>query len=225
MSDSKIRARWAGVCLLGALAVLVASLSVGPSFDARREYFDEWFPGLVGRHTMYGIALGLIALTGALVVIAGLALYDAFRRAGAAGSAAGFVLVAAGGGFLLSSGLGVPAFRVMVEAARSPETHWLSFADAAHPWAAGSQTALIMFGLGGFAVGLVAVALAIIQAGGVSRRVAIGIAIAPLIPLAVLVAIPGADPLVWLSVGLPSLVWSVGLGVYLAATGRVTRAG
>ena len=224
MNDSKTRARWAGVCLLGALAVLVATSSVLPSFDARGEYFGEWFPGLVSQRTRYGIALGLIALSGTLVVIAGLALYGAFRLAEAAGAAAGLVLVAAGGGFLLSAGLGIPAFRVMVEAARSPETDWLSFADAAHPWAAGSQTVLLMFGLGGFAVSLVAAALAIIQAGGVSRRVAIGIAIAPLIPLAVFVAIPGEDPLVWLSVGLPSLVWSVGLGIYLAVTGRVARA-
>jgi hypothetical protein len=80
-----------------------------------------------------------------------------------------------------------------------------------------------MIGLGGFAIGLLTTALSIILQRGIPIWVALLFAFAPLIPLAVFLIIPGEDPYIWLGVGLPSLVWSGGLGSYLAITGRVTQ--
>jgi hypothetical protein len=219
--QSKFRARWAGVCLLGALAGLVASLTVVPSFDARPEYFSDWLPGLVIQRFRYGLALGLILLTGGFVITAGLAIQKALRSVGGRGAMAGIILVASGSGFLLSALLGIPLVVILSEAARLPQPNWNRIADIAYPWASGNQAMLILIGLGGFAAGLLATAMAIILAGGISPRLAIVFALTPLIPLAVFLIIPGEDPYIWLSVGLPSLVWSISLGGYLAITGRV----
>jgi hypothetical protein len=172
MGDAKSLARLAGLFLLGAVAGLIAFLSVLPSFDARPEFFPEWFPGLVEVRARYGIALGLIFITGMLAIFAGMAFSAAFRRAESSGAVTGYLFIAAGGGFILS---------------------------------------------------LIVVAFAIIQASGLSWRGVLTLGLAPFAPLAVFLALPGEDPIIWLSVGLPSLVWSVVLGGYLAATGRVAR--
>jgi MFS family permease len=108
MDKSKMRARWAGLCLLLGLAGIGAILSVMPSFDARAEYFGGWFPGLILQRFRFAGALGLAAVTGVFVIAAGLALYGALWSARTRGSAVGFVFLAAGGGFLLSALLGLP---------------------------------------------------------------------------------------------------------------------
>jgi hypothetical protein len=227
MSDSniyfKFPARWAGICLLGALASLAVTLSVMPSFDARAEYFAGWLPDLVSQRFQYGIALGLSLLAGGITLAAGFAVYQAFRRVGKSGVVPGVLLVAAGGGFILSALLGLPLLRILFEAARQPISYWNSFASVAYPWASASQFTLIGLGMGGFAAGLLATAVSLILSGGVSVRIALLLALAPLLPLGIFLIIPGEDPLIWLGVGLPSLVWSIVLGSYLAITGRVSR--
>jgi hypothetical protein len=221
--QSKLRTRWAGICLLGALAFLAVTLSVMPPFDARAEFFAGWLPGLVIQRVQYGIALGLSLLTGGITLTAGFAVYSAFNRAGRPSFVPGILLLAAGAGYILSALLGLPLLRILFEAAIQPTVDWNSFAIVAYPWASASQAALVMLGLGCFAVGLLATAVSLILAGGISVQAALLLALVPLAPLVIFLLLPGEDPLFLLGLGIPSLAWSAGLGGYLAITGRVAR--
>jgi len=90
------------------------------------------------------------------------------------------------------------------------------------PWASGSQSSLILFGLGGFAIGLLAAIVAVLQTGVLSRKTVLGAAVAPFgILILIAIIVDGQLPYVWLSVGLPVATWSIGLGLYLALTGRI----
>jgi hypothetical protein len=228
MSDSnkysKLPARWAGICLLGALAGLAITLSVIPSFDARPEYFAGWLPGLVNQRLQYGIALGLALLTGGITLASGFAVHQAFRRAGNSGVVPGVLLVATGAGFILSALLGVPLLRILFEAAIQPVSNWNSFAGEAYPWASANQFTMIVLGLGSFAAGLLATAVSLILAGGISVQTALLLALVPLAPLVIFLILPGEDPVFLLVLGIPILAWSIALGGYLAITGRVTQA-
>jgi hypothetical protein len=221
--SSKLPARWAGICLLVALAGLAATFSVMPSFDARAEYFAGWLPGLVMQRFQYGMALGLSLLTGGLALAAGAAIYRAFRTARGTGIVSGFLFEISGAGFMLSALLGLPLLRILFEVSGEPSSDWSAFASAAYPWASANQATLVMIGLGGFAAGLLATAASLILAGGVPARVALILALAPLLPLAISLIIPGEDPYFLLGIGLASLVWSISLGGYLVVSGRVSR--
>jgi len=129
MIESKKPARWAGVLLLGSFGALLLSLSALPSFDARPEFFPEWFGVLVVERREFATAMVWITLTGFLAILADIALFVALRRS------------------------------------ESPSA------------------------------GLALLLAAII--------------------------VDGQLPYVWLSVGLPVAISSVGLGLYLALTGRV----
>jgi hypothetical protein len=132
MSDSnkysKLPARWAGICLLGALAGLAITLSVIPSFDARPEYFAGWLPGLVNQRLQYGIALGLALLTGGITLASGFAVHQAFRRAGNSGVVPGVLLVATGRELYSLGAAGCSAATDPFEAAIQPVSNWNSFA-------------------------------------------------------------------------------------------------
>jgi hypothetical protein len=221
--QSKLRTRWAGICLLGALAILAVTLSVMPSFDARAEYFTGWLPGLVIQRVQYGIALGLSLLTGGITLTAGFAVYKAFNRAGRPGFVPGILLLAAGAGYILSALLGLPLLRILFEAAIQPMVDWNSFARQAYPWASANQFTLIVLGLGCFAAGLLATAVSLILAGGISVQTALLLALVPLAPLVTFLILPGEDQVLLLALGVPILAWSIGLGGYLAISGRITR--
>jgi hypothetical protein len=221
--STKLAARWAGIYLLGALASLVVTLSVTPSFDARAEYFAGWLPGLVIQRLQYGVGLGMALLTGVITLASGFAVHKAFRRAGNSGVVPGVLLVAAGAGFILSALLGVPLLRILFEAARQPMSGWNSFAGQAYPWASANQFTVIVLGLGSFAAGLLATAVSLILAGGISVQRALLLALVPLAPLVISLILPGEDQVILLVLGVPILAWSIGLGGYLAITGRVAR--
>ena len=222
MTESKKPARLAGLLLLGSLGSIVLSLTAFPSFDARSQYFPEWFGNLVLERREFTIALALFALTGILAILAGFSLFVALRRAESPTAALALLLSAAGAGFILAALLGVPAIGLLDRAADLPQADWGPVISDVHPWVAGSQTTLILFGLGGFAIGLLAAIIAVLLTGVLSRKMVIGAAVAPFAIL-ILAAIPfgGQIPLVWLSVGLPAAIWSIGLGLYLMVTGRV----
>ena len=222
MTESKKPARLAGLLLLGSLASIVLILNALPSFDARSEYFPEYFGNLVLERREFTMALVWIALAGVLAILAGFSLFVALRRAESPSAGLALLLSASGAGFILAASLGVPAIGLLDRAANLPQAAWGPVINDVHPWVAGSQTTLILFGLGGFAIGLLAAIIAVLLTGVLSRKMVIGAAVAPFAIL-ILAAITfgGQIPLVWLSVGLPAAIWSVGLGLYLTITGRV----
>jgi hypothetical protein len=222
--STKLAARWAGICLLGVLAGLAITSSVMPSFDARAEYFAGWLPGLVIQRLQYGVGLGMALLTGVITLASGFAVHKAFRRAGNSGVVPGVLLVAAGAGFILSALLGVPLLRILFEAAIQPVSKWNSFAGQAYPWASANQFTLIVLGLGSFGAGLLATAVSLILAGGISVHSALLLALVPLAPLVISLILPGEDQVLLLALGIPILAWSIGVGGYLSITGRVTQA-
>jgi hypothetical protein len=165
--------------------------------------------------------LAFLAVAGALLIVAGIASALAFSRSGARNLIPGSILVISGGGFLLSAALGLPALRILAE------VRDLSFADGrahaatVYPWASGSQTSLLMIGLGFLALGLLALILVMLRTGAFSIRViAIALALPVILWIVIALVVDGA-PLVWLVPGLPIVVWAVGLGVFLAVVGRV----
>jgi hypothetical protein len=221
--STKLAARWAGIYLLGALASLVVTLSVMPSFDARAEYFAGWLSGLVIHRVQYGIALVLSLLAGGMTLAAGITVYRAFGRAGRPGIVPGIFLVAAGASYILSALLGLPLLRILFEVARQPMSGWNSFTGQAYPWASANQFTVIVLGLGSFAASLLATAVSLILAGGISVQRALLLALVPLAPLVISLILPGEDQVILLVLGVPILAWSIGLGGYLAITGRVAR--
>jgi hypothetical protein len=221
--STNLAARWAGIYLLGALASLAVTLTVIPRFDARAEYFAGWLPGLVIHRVQYGIALVLSLLAGGMTLAAGFTVYRAFSRAGRPGVVPGISLVAAGASYILSALLGLPLLRILFEAAIQPMSDWNSFAGQAYPWASANQFTMIVLGLGSFAAGLLATAVSLILSGGISVHRALLLALVPLAPLVIFLILPGEDQVILLVLGVPILAWSIGLGGYLAITGRVTQ--
>ena len=215
-------ARFAGLFLLGSFGAIVLVLSALPSFDARPEYFPASFATLVVERREFATALVWISLAGICAILAGVSLFVALRRAASTSAALALILAAAGAGFLLAAALGAPAVILLHRAAELPRTAWPPLINDVQPWATGAQSALLLFGLGGYAVGLLAAIIAVLYTGVLSRRIVLGVAIAPF-ALLLLAAIlfDGQLPLVWLSVGLPVVFWSVGLGLFLVLTGRV----
>ena len=222
MTESKKPARLAGLLLLGSLGSIVFVLNAYPSFDARSQYFPESFGNLVLERRELTIALAWLALAGTLAIVAGFSLFVALRRAESPTAGLALLLPAAGAGFILAASLGVPAIGLLDRAANLPQADWGPVINDVYPWASGSQTILLLFGLGGFAIGLLAAIIAVLLTGVLSRKMVIGAAVAPFAIL-ILAAITfgGQIPLVWLSVGLPAAIWSIGLGLYLMVTGRV----
>ena len=105
MTESKKPALVAGFLLLGSFGALLLSLNVLPGFDARPEFFPEWFGILVVERRAFATAMVWIALTGILAISAGLTLFVALRRAESPSAWLALPL-AAGAGFILSGGTG-----------------------------------------------------------------------------------------------------------------------
>jgi hypothetical protein len=221
MREASNMARLTGLSLLGALATLVIGVNNYPSFDARSEYFPLSIPRLIESQTEFEVALGFIAITGVLLVVAGVAAALAFYRSGARNLIPGSILAVSGGGFLLSAALGLPALGILATAANLSVADGRAHAAAAYPWASGSQTSLLMIGLGFLAIGLLALIAVMLWAGAFSRpAIVVALALPVVLWLVMALAIDGA-PLVWLVPGLPVAVWTVGLGAFLIVTGRV----
>ena len=221
MKSSKKYAHLAGGLLLGSLIGLFLTMQFLPGFDARQEYFAGYFRTLVAMHESFGIAIAMMILTGLLAAIAGLALGAAFRRAGTPNSLSGAGLVGAGGAFILAGILGLPALRILSRASEAAINDWQVLIRQVYPWASGSQTVLLFFGLGGLAVGLLIAGLSLITAGAINRKLLIAGATAPFLLFGIIGLTMKEAPLFWLAGGLPAVIWSVGLGVHLTFTGRV----
>ena len=222
MTESKKPARLAGLLLLGSLGSIVLGLDTLPSFDARPEYFPAYFATLVLERKEFTIAIAWIALAGVAALLAGFSLFVALRRAESPSAGLALLLSAAGAGFILAASIGVPAIGPLNRAANLPRADWGSVISEVQPWAAGSQITFIIFGLGGFAIGLLAAIIAVLLTGALSRKMVVVAAVVPFAILILAVIIFGGQiPLVWLSVGLPAAIWSVGLGLYLAISGRL----
>jgi hypothetical protein len=214
-------ARLAGLSLLGALAALVVGVNNYPSFDARSEYFPLAIPRLIESQAEFRVALGFIATIGVLLVLAGVAATLAFSQSGAATLIPGSILAVSGGGFLLSAALGLAALRILVAAGNLSVADGRAHAATAYPWASGSQTSLLMIGLGFLALGLLALIVVMLRAGAFSRpAIVVALALPVVLWIVIALAVEGA-PLVWLVPGLPVVVWTVGLGFFLIVTGRV----
>lgn len=221
MKSSKKYAQLAGLFLLGSLVSLFAVMRFLPGFDARQEYFAGSFRTLVAMRESFGIALVMMILTGLLAAIAGLALIAAFQSADRPRPYSGVGLAGAGGAFILAGLLGLPASRILSRASEASINDWQVLIREAYPWASGSQTVLIMFGLGGFAVGLLITGLSLIAADAINRKLLIAGATAPFLLFGIIALTMSEAPLYWLAGGLPAVIWSVGLGVHLTFTGRV----
>jgi hypothetical protein len=213
--------RLTGLSLLGALGALVVGVDNYPSFDARSEYFQLAIPGLLESGPEFAVALGFMAITGVLLVVAGVASTLAFSWSSARNLIPGSILAISGGGFLLSAGLGLPALRILIAAGNLSVVDEQAHAATAYPWASGSQTSLLMIGLGFLALGLLALIVAMLRAGAFSRpAIAVAFAIPAVLWIGMALTVEGA-PLVWLAPGLPVVVWTVGLGFFLIVRGRV----
>lgn len=214
-------ARLTGLSLLGALAALVVSVRNYPSFDARSEYFSRYIPSLIDSQAQFAFALAFFAITGVLLVVAGIASTLTFSRSGARNPIPGSILIVSGVGFLLSAALGLPAFRILATASNLSVAEGRAHAAAAYPWLSGSQTSILMVGLGFLALGLLALFLSMLRAGAFTRQaIAVALSLPVVLWLVTALTVEGA-PLVWLVPGLPVAIWTVGLGVFLTVTGRV----
>jgi len=202
---------------------LIATFQTIPGFDARAEYFADEFQELVDMRARLGAALVLTMLTGLSAAATGIFIKRAFQQDGKTRSGGAPVLFLISGiGFFLSALFGIPVLLALNSASGSPQGEWTGLAASASPWAGANQAFLVLFGLGGFALSLLLTALALIRSGVLPLHLAVvGIAI-PFLPLVVFLAIPGPDPYFLLAFGLPALFWSVGLGVYITITRRLT---
>jgi len=214
-------ARLTGLSLLAGLAALVVGVNNYPSFDARSEYFPLSIPRLLESQGEFAVALGFMAITGVLLVLAGVGSTLAFSRSGARNLIPGSIFAISGGGFLLSAALGLPALRILIAAGNLSIAEGRAHAATAYAWASGSQTSLLMIGLGFLALGLLALIVVMLRAGAFSRpAIVVALALPVVLWLVIALAVEGA-PMVWLVPGLPVAVWTVGLGVFLILTGRV----
>lgn len=221
MNGSTKYSRLAGLSLLGSLGFLTAGLSTFPSFDARSEYFARYLPSLMEQRGELALALALFALTGVLIILTGIFLILAFSRSGVPNPIPGIILLLSGAGFLLSAALGQPALRIFDSAAELPGNERLARAAEAYPWASGSQSILLIFGLGLLALGLFVVIATMLRTGAFTRRmIVLAVATPALVWIGIALTIEA--PLVWLVPALPIVMWSVGLGIFLTITGRVT---
>jgi hypothetical protein len=221
MRKASVIARLTGLLLLGALAALVISVRNYPSFDSRSEFFPGAIPSLIDSQAQFAVAFAFIAITGILLGVAGIASTLAFSRSGARSPIPGSILIVSGVGFLLSVALGLPAFRILATASSLSVAEGRAHAAAAYPWLAGSQTSLLLVGLGFLALGLLALFLSMLRAGAFTRQtIAVALSLPAVLWLVIALVVEGA-PLVWLVPGLPVAVWTVGLGVFLTVTGRV----
>ncbi len=213
--------RIAGAALLGSLASIVTAVGNFPSYDAREAYFAQSIPALFTQQAEWASGLRLLVLTGALAILAGVLFILAFSQSGRPNPLPGAVLIISGMGFFLSAGLGRAALRIIAEAAELTGSERLEYAGNAQPWASGSQTVLLMIGIGLFALGLLVTIVSMLRAGAFSRRtIMIAIASPAVLWIAIALFVKGA-PLVWLVPGLPVAFWSRGLGVFLVITGRL----
>ena len=221
MREASNFARLTGLALLGAMAAVAVAMNYYPSFDGRSEYFPLSIPSLIESQADFAIALAFIAVAGALLIVVGITSALAFSRSGARNLIPGSILVISGGGFLLSAALGLPALRILAEARDLSFADGRAHAATLYPWASGSQTSLLMIGLGFLALGLLALILGMLKTGAFSIGViAIALALPVILWIVIALVVDGA-PLVWLVPGLPIIVWAVGLGVFLAVAGRV----
>ena len=221
MRTASNMARLTGFSLLGALAALVVGVNNYPGFDARSEYFQPAIPRLLESQAEFAVALGFMAITGVLLVVAGVVSTLAFSWSGASNLIPGSILAVSEGGFLLSAALGLPALRILVAAGNLSVVDGRAHAATAYPWASGSQTSLLMIGLGFLALGLLALIVAMLRAGAFSRpAIAVALALPVVLWIGIALTVEGA-PLVWLAPGLPVVVWTVGLGFFLIVSGRV----
>ena len=214
--------RFAGVSLLGTLAAIIATASKFPGYDARPAYFANSLPTLINQRDAWALALVTLTLSGILTFLVGISLMLAFSRSGQANLVPGSIFVISSLGFFLSAVLGLQALRIIESAAKLPVKERFQLAGEAFPWSSGSQTVLLMFGLGLFTIGLLVTITALLQTGAFSRRlITLALAIPLSIWIVIALTIEGA-PLVWLVPGLPLAIWSVGLGLFLVFSGRVT---
>ena len=219
MNGSNTTTRFAGAALLGSLATMAAVIGNFPGYDAREAYFSQYIPALIAQQVEWAAGLRPLALTGALAVLAGVFLIRAFSRSGRANPLPGSFLIISGLGFFLSTGLGRKALGIIAEAAELTGGERLAYAEKAFPWATGSQSVLLLIGVGLFAVGLLLTIVSMLRAGAFSRRTILFSVAAPAVLwIAIALTAEGA-PLVWLIPGLPAAFWGPGLGVFMAIPG------
>lgn len=222
MRNSSNYSSLTGLSLLSALAALVAGISMYPSFDARAQYFPLSIQSLIESRGEFATALVFVATAGGALIVAGIASMQAFSYSRARNPIPGSILIIAGAGFMLSAALGQPALGILAAAADLSAAEARTHAATAYPWASGSQSTLLLFGLGSLALGLLALIVVMLKARAFSRlTIALALALPVVMWLVIALTIEGA-PLVWLVPGLPVAVWTVGLGLFLVFTGRVT---
>jgi hypothetical protein len=222
MNSGNSYTRIAGVSLLGTLAAIIATINKFPGYDARPAYFAQYLPTLINQRDAWAFGLVTLTLTGILTFLVGISLILAFSRSGRSNPVTGSIFIISSMGFFLSSVLGLQALRIIESATKLPVKERFQLAGEVFPWASGSQTVLLMFGLGLFSIGLLVTITALLQTGAFSRRlITVALAIPIILWLVIALTIEGA-PLVWLVPGLPLAIWSVGLGLFLVFSGRLT---
>jgi len=205
--------RFAGVLLLLVLVTLGVTLNLYPNFDARAEQFSGTYPDIVATGAAFPLSLIGLAATALLLGLFVIALRRApGARDNAAVMAVSVSLGTSAGGLLAAAVLAVP---VSLWAARvSNGSLTLSEgAERSQGLASASQTLILLFGLGGLALGLTILGFVAWRVGWTPAVVFWGT-----VALVAVTLVGGlALNLFWIGLGLPAILWTLMIGGSLIA--------
>ena len=208
-------ARIVGALVLAIPGITVAALGFFPSYDARSEYFVASYNNIVDAGNRYLLSLLLFfALATVLTVLAFILWREPAAAGGAVEVAVGAFAVSAAG-FAAAAIAGLPVWALARSVVEGSET-MLAAAERSSGLASFSQTLILVVGLGGLVVAMIAMGVASSRGGWIPRPilwVAAGAAGTGII-------VGFALTLFWFALGIPALILTLTIGASLLIRGR-----
>jgi hypothetical protein len=207
------RGRVTGLLVLLIPVVAGVALNLFPNYDARAENFAESYPAIVDAGQKFPLALVLLLMVSALLGRLALALRRSQDGTQSGGVAVGGLVVSAAG-FGLASLLSIPVWLWARQVADGTLT-LAQGAQRSEALASGSQTVILMVGLGGLLVGFSALGWMAFRRSWVDPT-----AFWAALILSSAALIGGlALGLFWIGIGVPPVVWTLMIGSSLLFRG------